>query len=467
MKRIPILILFVFGVIFSVAAQDSNAPINPPIIKDHAWEVGLHGGHFFTDGNVDFVPGYAGGIHVRRALDYVFSLRLDILYGSASGEDAGNIRSFSNTWFSGSLQAIASLNNLKWTQGERKTNIYVLTGLGLNSFEAELESMGEPVPGEKIERDGAGHGEIGAGIAFKINDRVNIGLEHKAMFVFGDRGDLLDAVKTFNSPDGRSTFRDAANYTSIRLNFNMGKKDEKTEPLYWLNPLDGVLADIKRLEDTRVTFDDSDSDGVIDRIDEEENTPEGAVVNSKGVAMDSDGDGIQDHLDKEPYSSSQYPTDADGVAQMPDMMAQVEEMINAKLKDFQPKTTEPAPAPANPGISYLPSIYFDNGRTRLSSSALGILADLSKVMKQNPNLKFVVTGYTDQTGSKAANDKLSYNRAKVVVDKLTEVYGVDRSALILNWKGESDSLTEGSNLVNRRVEFKIATNETEMAPPSN
>jgi len=53
----------------------------------NAWELGLHGGHFFIDGDVDrTVPGgWGAGLHLRKAVNYVFSVRGDLFYGRATG----------------------------------------------------------------------------------------------------------------------------------------------------------------------------------------------------------------------------------------------------------------------------------------------------------------------------------------------------------------------------------------------
>ncbi len=466
MKRIAILLVFAFGAIFSTTAQDTNDPTTgiSTAPTDHSWEVGLHGGHFFSAGNIDFTPGYAGGIHFRRALDYVFSLRLDLMYGQANGEDEGNTRGFTNTWYSGSLQGIASLNNLKWNLGERKTNLYALAGVGVNGFEADLTRNGEPTD-EKTENEVVGHGEIGAGIGFRINNRVNIGLEHKAMFIFGKRGDLVDVVSTITNSEDRSTFRDVLNYTSVRLNFNLGNPATHMEPLYWLNPLDAVLADIDKLKDARVTFNDSDGDGVIDMLDEEEDTPEGAAVSAKGIALDSDGDGLRDYEDKEPYSPPQYTTNSEGVAEVPNVMDDVEKMIDEKLKNFQPKTETP-PATSTISYWYMPTIYFGLDSYTIQDNDYGTLANVAEMIKSNPNMKFVVIGHTDQTGSEEYNTRLSYQRAKAVIDHLTENGKVDRGSLILNYRGEASNLAEGRHRINRRVEFRVASNETEMTEPA-
>ena len=92
-------------------AQESQTSQPPPRSRNAVpWEIGMHTGHLFSSGNVDFIPGFGTGIHVRRSLDYVFSWRFELLYGSLRGEDKGSLRHFETEWFSGSLQAIASLN---------------------------------------------------------------------------------------------------------------------------------------------------------------------------------------------------------------------------------------------------------------------------------------------------------------------------------------------------------------------
>ena len=55
----------------------------------NAWELGIHAGHFFIDGDVDpKQPGGIGlGLHIRKEIHYSFSLRVDLLYGQSKGLD--------------------------------------------------------------------------------------------------------------------------------------------------------------------------------------------------------------------------------------------------------------------------------------------------------------------------------------------------------------------------------------------
>jgi Outer membrane protein and related peptidoglycan-associated (lipo)proteins len=79
----------------------------------------------------------------------------------------------------------------------------------------------------------------------------------------------------------------------------------------------------------------------------------------------------------------------------------------------------------------------------------------------------VAVGHTDARGPEGYNAVLSYNRAKSAIETLVSQFGVSRDRLILNWAGETSALTpeKGSSAANRRVEFRVAKGETEMARP--
>ena len=61
-----------------------------PAKPKHAWELGIHGGHYFLDGDVDNIKplsGFGIGLHLRRAIHYAFSVRFDLFYGQTYGTD--------------------------------------------------------------------------------------------------------------------------------------------------------------------------------------------------------------------------------------------------------------------------------------------------------------------------------------------------------------------------------------------
>lgn len=440
-------------------------------------EVGIHGGYLFVAGDVAQNPGYAGGIHIRKATDYMFSLRLDALAGKASGTSKGGSRDFDMTYFSGALLGVFSFNSFRFDKNVKKTNYYALIGGGADYFTttfANEENRGT------LDYDIAPHMTAGAGVSFRLSPKVNIGIEHQASLLFGKRADLLDGSEL---EDGvRTPFRDVLNYTSIRINFNLGNPSSHSEPLYWINPLDKVfddIASVKKRQDEILL--DTDSDGIIDALDQEPDTPAGATVDTKGRTLDSDKDGVPDYKDLEPY----FPPRAgevvneEGVVTNPNSSRggvsedKVQDMIDQAFEQRGISTGGGTSGGSNTGGGsvaewFLPMIHFGTDSKNIKYSDYGTLASIGQMMKGNPNVRLVVTGYTDQTGKESYNEALSYERAKAVIDHLVSKQGIGRGRLILQWGGKTAAIVPmTASYMNRRVQFRTATNaDVEMDPPA-
>ena len=156
----------------------------------NSWEFGLHGGHFFIDGDVDReIPGGFGmGIHLRKSINYVLSIRASLFYGKARGfedqpkrhrnmEDlkgigGGMVESVwddydpnlggPGVWFpahvttytAGNLAAVLNIGNLLFHKERNKWNWYASIGVGLDHHTTRLDlldSNGRPY-GDLINR---------------------------------------------------------------------------------------------------------------------------------------------------------------------------------------------------------------------------------------------------------------------------------------------------------------------------
>ena len=462
-------VLFVL-VSFAAVAQDAamSAPYRSFTPKDQ-WELGIHAGVPFILGDVDAkFPGFGGGIHVRKAFDHIFSIRVVGLYAQMKNEEgstSGN-RTSDNTWISGSAQLVAALNNFRFDRPNRRIILNGFFGLGVDNYKTDFRNIVQSsgVNGGTLEATTNAHVEVGLGLAFRVNKKFNIGLEHTVSTVFGENSDLLDSDQ--NIGDNLTTFRDVLHYPHLSLNFNIGGASKngmaRTEPLYWVNPLTQVAEAITALE-ARAIYNptDTDADGIIDDIDDEDNSPAGARVNTRGVTLDSDGDKVADYMDKEPYSPPGFSVNGEGIANVPKPITEndVNRIVDAKIAAI--KFPEPG------GNWFLPMVTFKDNRYDIEYSEYEKLYNIGTVLSQNPNLKIVAIGHTDKRASEAYNNVLSYNRAKAAIDFLVAQYGVSRDRLILNWVGEDKALipVEGSNMMNRRVEFRAAKGETEMARP--
>ena len=96
------------------------------------------------------------------------------------------------------------------------------------------------------------------------------------------------------------------------------------------------------------------------------------------------------------------------------------------------------------------AVFFKIGRSEVSSEGKVQIQLAAKLMKQNPDKKYKVSGYADKaTGSAATNQKLTDKRAKAVYDALV-AEGVSESQLEIVSNGGTDNMF-GSNELNRVV----------------
>ncbi|MCB0647823.1 MAG: OmpA family protein [Saprospiraceae bacterium] len=505
-----------------------------------AWELGIHAGHFFIDGDVDpKQPGGFGlGLHIRKAIHYSFSLRGDLFYGQAKGLDpqawsgpglggglleeeyvdyrnAAWFPSYKTSYFYGALQGVLNIGNILFHKPSNKWNWYMAVGVGLDNHNAKLDLFNGTTPYSNIvsavgwtpqkfdtksgrkeiksaikdiydgEYETAGPQKKGIfrlgdktnihavftasmGISRKINDRINLGLEHQIMVTDND---FLDGIR-FRSAVDQTNQNDMGHYTNLRLGINLGDKEKVTEPLYWLNPLGSTMNDIAELKQRPVLdLTDSDGDGIIDMLDQEKDSPAGAVVDTRGVTLDSDGDGIADYKDKEPYSAPGFEVDGDGVAKgVVRSEADVLKLMDARAAQWCEDCKK---GMSECGKWFLPMIHYDLNSSKLKPEFYGHLHHVASVMKMCPNTCVTVIGHTDDRSSTQYNEGLSYRRAQTAIDYLVSNYGIDRSRFKLMYDGEEMPLIKSSrrdkeHYMNRRVEFRVCMpDDAEMGAPAS
>ncbi len=506
---------------------ENDYPARP---KD-MWELGVHLGHFFIGSDVDTkIPGGIGlGLHLRKSIRYAFSIRGDFFYGTTKGVDpqrssaavmdidlpasaASKVselhRNYKLNYLYGSVQGVLNIGNILFHKERNKTNTYLFVGIGLDNNKTKIDALNgnsaynfSGVNGDVDTK--AGRKDIkdqlkdifdgdyetearqkkavfrlgdktnihpvfqaGVGVSRKLSKRINLGLEHQIML---SDNDLLDGFE-YRSTVDQSNNNDVGHYTSLRLGINLGSFDERTEPLYWLNPIDASMNDIAELKRRPVLdLTDTDGDGIIDMMDQEPNTVAGAPVDVRGVALDSDGDGVKDYMDKEPYSPPGYDVDGSGVAKVESPYLTEDEvvtLINNRLDNIKTEW-------------FLPMVHFDLDKYYIKPEFYGHLHNVATVMKEHPDFKIVVSGHADSRNGDDYNAVLSYKRAKAVVDYISDNYDIPRERLILQYGGEGSPIVgnlpdnhrttseqERMQYINRRVEFRVAdAGDTEMDMP--
>ncbi len=106
----------------------------------------------------------------------------------------------------------------------------------------------------------------------------------------------------------------------------------------------------------------------------------------------------------------------------------------------------------------LDDIFFDFDKSILLPQSYVALLKLRNLLNENPNMKILLAGHTDNKGKDKYNEKLSEARAKAVYDYLVE-RGIDKKRLKYAGFGAkhpiADNKTEEGRAKNRRVEFTI------------
>jgi outer membrane protein OmpA-like peptidoglycan-associated protein len=303
---------------------------------------------------------------------------------------------------------------------------------------------------------------VGAAIDFLVHPRIAIGLEVRANFT---NDDLLDGDRWSTQGDLTRDY-DTYAQTALTLGVNLGRKKTRANlPMWWANPnthpnfVMHQQPDVARIVEEAVP-NDTDADGVPDQLDEEPDTPEDAIVDSKGRTLDSDSDGCPDHEDPEPFSTPLLP------------IVDCKNVFDFAEKDCCDERAVIVPAVVPCQEIELPSVHFDDDKYYVKPEYYAHLHEIARKMQDCPDLKVVADGHTDTRDDIKYNEQLSWNRVNASIDYLVEKYGISRDRFIVKYSGEREPLTgdesEFEMYQNRRVEFRFAEEgeEGDSNPPA-
>jgi len=103
-------------------------------------------------------------------------------------------------------------------------------------------------------------------------------------------------------------------------------------------------------------------------------------------------------------------------------------------------------------------VYFDKNRFNIKNSSYKLLDELIVISKECPESKIVIEGYTDSSGSRKSNQKISFKRASVVKSYLIK-NGISEDRLTAIGYGETKPIATNSTAKgrekNRRIEIHI------------
>jgi outer membrane protein OmpA-like peptidoglycan-associated protein len=487
-----------------------NGTYNFPAKPRNQWEIGIKAGMMNVSGDIPSQLAFPSlGLHVRKAFGYIFSMRLEYMYGTAKGRTFNAANNFWNNpaWTKSlgaqgyfaptrqlsatgalqynngtsnsatfepvyynykakahdlSLEGVVTLNNIRFHKSKTGFNFYGFAGIGGMVYETKvnalngnskvnystiaggvykkrkdtydaLKAIQDKTYETLAENQGTRRpklfgntfkpsGSIGAGVAFKLSNRVNLAIEDRQTFI---KDDLLDGQRWQEHAWGDAVLTrdyDSYNYATIGLNINIGAKS--VEPLWWLNPLDYAYSEIRNPRLMRLpkpVLPDSDGDGVTDQFDQEQ-TPSGCPVDSHGVTKDTDGDGVPDCKDKELITPTYcQPVDADGVGKCPVAC---------------PDSTCPGMWRDKPGndcatqLGSLPSVAFKAGTNKLDDDAKAVLSTVAAKLRNSPGCKVVVIGYC---ASNKKEQQLSWDHVNAVINYMVDKEGISVDRFIFNY----------------------------------
>jgi outer membrane protein OmpA-like peptidoglycan-associated protein len=205
---------------------------------------------------------------------------------------------------------------------------------------------------------------------------------------------------------------------------------------------------------------DTDKDGI---NDEEDKCPTVfGLARYQGCPIpDTDKDGINDEEDKCPTvpGLARYQgcplvdTDNDGV---PDEEDKCPTQPGPKENNGCPVIKEEVKKKVDYAAN---NILFATGKYVLLSKSFKGLDEVSKILKDNPDLKLSIDGHTDNVGADGFNQKLSENRANAVKNYFMKK-GIDAGRLTASGHGKTqpieDNKTAAGRAKNRRVEMKLS-----------
>lgn len=391
-----------------------------------------------------------------------------------------------------SFQVLATINNIKFHKARNMASMYLLTGLGGMFYDTwvdvynakgdpynfalittkpyqgsssairkeknnDLRSLFDGIYETRAEKSNTNNWfgkdrnfhtvmTFGAGIQFKMGNKVSFGIEDKWTYTFDD---LIDGQRWQEWPQpgygGAALSRDfdTYNYLSVSLNFSIGKK--AVSPLWWMNPLDYGYTSLRHSTGGDDCSIDSDGDGVSDCFDRCPDTPAGVTVDTHGCPVDTDGDGVPDFKDKQLITPTEcQPTDADGIGTCPEPVWTGGGITN-------PMITQSC------GDIRTGSVTFMTNSVKLTGAGTSHLAKLANEMRANPSCRVVIMG---KGNTSKMDQQRSWDRVNSVINYMADNQGIDRDRFIFQY-----GLPGNSNNVDFRSAGDGEEGPTNLPPP--
>ncbi len=219
---------------------------------------------------------------------------------------------------------------------------------------------------------------------------------------------------------------------------------------------------------------DTDNDKLINAIDPDDDndgltTLDEIALKTNPLKKDTDGDGIEDGEEIGDETGKPKDSDEDGIIDALDNNNSPKAEVVVAEEALKPEetgdekaaedevTVETVKAETATAIQgsrlYFP---FRSAEPKLSKSAAKYFAKVAKWLQESTDNKVTLTGHTDSIGGKTVNKRLGLKRAEIIKKMLIK-QGAPKNQIKLDSKGESKPIksnkTEKGRKKNRRVEL--------------
>lgn len=391
--------------------------------------------------------GNSFGLGFKYSVSHSIGIRASFNSGTIAGdrsEETGNADySFENSFSTIDLSAVFTLGNVSFLRSAR--NLQYFATIGLGSMSNDATGINNDPSRNTIYDETEVFIPIGFGLKYNLNDNFDIGLNTQFNFTSSDD------IDAFNYDVFANKSNDYFFQTGITLSYKFGTDKSQTSHLDWINPVESIYNDIDSInKNLKTLMADSDGDGVGDYFDKDNETPDGVKTYGDGTSVDTDGDGVPDSKDKEVFSLVND-VDSDGVAKdddgdgIPNAIDVEPSSPAGSMVDSKGKAIEIKEYSAyNCDNLTLPTIMFDNGSSKISSSSFASLYTLAEKMRMCPSLSLTATGYTRSK----SGERLAMKRANSIIDHLEANYGVERGRISVDYIADTDV-----DYASKRIDF--------------
>ncbi|HEV8508227.1 MAG TPA: OmpA family protein [Chitinophagaceae bacterium] len=474
-----------------------NGTYNYPAKPRNQWEIGIKGGLSTISGDIrSRLPSGGFGIHVRKALGYVFSIRMEYDWLNARGLNFSPSDGFRRNPVLGQiytsavpgggflqnsiyynyktniqdlgLHGVVTLNNIRFHKSKTGVNFYAFGGIAGVTYAAKynaLNSNGQPYDFSGV--PAATYSNKKDAIKYLKDNVLDDSYETQA-----ERDPLQPKL-------GDRPFKVAFEFgggVQFKINnrFNIALEDKITLPKTDL--LDGQQwqenygnANVGAIAQSR-DYDTYNflSIGLnynlgaksveplwwlnpLDYAYSEIRKPK-LMIMPKPILPDADGDGVTDQFDQE-QTPQGCPVDTHGVSRdtdgdgVPD--CKDKELVTPTI--CQPVDADgvgKCPCPdtscyaglikatetgCDTKLGALPSVTFTGKSVSLSKDNQSLLASVGARMRNNPECKVVVVGYCNSTKQE---QQLSWDRVNAVINYLVEKEGISADRFIFQYGQE-------------------------------